>query len=440
MTAGRVGFSMALAAGVMIRIAALPLPGAGDVDPWKVWSYHAVTDGVTKLYGTGSPSVYTDFAFHDKIAPVNYPPLALYELAVVGRAYALATGGRFPDTVALTVALKLLPVVFEAGIIVLLFLAIRHAAGNARARWAVVSFWLNPAALVSASIGGYLDTLTALPALAAVAAAAAGWPVAAGALVAGAALTKPQGALVLPAVLLAVWNRSDVQSGARWKSLAATSAGGLLVSAIILAPVVAAGAWRNMLFMLETMWDDQSLSMSAYNFWWMAGHAMTMGYASIRGVGLWTALTSPVVYVSFDRAAAHGLPYLRQAGTALAAAGIGWGLWTSRRVSDLPRVSAVAAFSVCAYALLSTRVHENHAFVAIPTLVAAAAGRKRFTPILCAVSAWFTLNVVFYGITDDGRFSIPRSLTVVDTTLLVAIFGCVTFAWFAMVLRTEAHA
>lgn len=437
MTAGRAGFAVALAAGVVIRMAALPLPGAGDVDPWKVWSYHAVTDGVTKLYGTGSPPAYTDFTFHDKIAPVNYPPLALYELAVVGRAYALATGGRFPDTVALTVALKLLPVVFEAGIVVLLFVAIRSTAGAARARWAVVSFWLNPAALASASVGGYLDTLIAVPALAAVAAAAAGRPVAAGALVAGAALTKPQGALVLPAVLLAVWNRSDAQSGARWKSLAATSAGGLAVSAIILAPVAAAGAWPNMVFMLKTMGDDRSLSMSAYNFWWLAGHAMTTGYASMRGVSLWTALTSPVVYVSFDRAAAHGLPYLRTAGTALAAIGIGWALWIGRRVSDLPLVSAVAAFSVCSYALLATRVHENHVFVAIPLLVVAAAGRKRFTPILCAVSAWFTLNVVFYGITDDGRFSIPRSLTVVDTTLLVALLGCLSLFWFARVLYAE---
>ena len=76
--------AIALVAGLLIRLGALPLPGAGDVDPWKVWSYHFVTDGVTKLYGTGSPPAYVDFAFHDKIAPVNYPPLALYELGAAG--------------------------------------------------------------------------------------------------------------------------------------------------------------------------------------------------------------------------------------------------------------------------------------------------------------------------------------------------------------------
>lgn len=55
MTARRATLAIALGAGLLIRLAALPLPGAGDVDPWKVWAYHAVTGGVTTLYGTGSP-------------------------------------------------------------------------------------------------------------------------------------------------------------------------------------------------------------------------------------------------------------------------------------------------------------------------------------------------------------------------------------------------
>jgi hypothetical protein len=436
-------FAVALVAGMLVRSAALPLPGAGDVSAWKVWSYHFVGDGITKLYGTGSPPAYVDFTFHDEIAPVNYPPLALYELGAAGWVYSIATGGRFPDTVALTIVMKLLPVIFEAAIVAVLFASLRRAAAedsDERARWAVLSYWLNPAAIVCASIGGYLDTLPALPALAAIVAGVNGWPAVAGALAAGAALTKPQGALALPAVLIAVWNaggEGDRDRAPRLKRLTAAAAGGLAVSAILLAPIVTAGVWPNMIFMLQTMWDDQSLSMSAYNLWWLASHAMTVGYASLRGSSVWTALTAPVAYVSFDRAAAHGLPHLRALGTVLAAGGIGWGLWVARKAGDLPLVAALAAFSVCAYTLLATRVHENHAFLAIPFLVAAAAGRRRFTPILVAIGAWFTLNVVFYGITDDGRFAVPRSFTVVDTTLLIALFGCGSVAWFAKVLYAE---
>ena len=430
-------FAIALCAGLLIRLAALPLPGAGDVDPWKVWSYHAVTDGVTKLYGTASPPAFVDFAFHDKIAPVNYPPLALYEIGAAGWVYSLATGGRFPDTVALTIVMKILPVIFEAGLITVLFASLRGTTGEDSARRGVLSYWLNPAAIVCASVGGYLDTLPAVPALGAIAAAAAGWPAAAGALAASAALTKPQGALVLPAVLIAVWNAGPGGDAARARRLAAAAAGGLAVSAILLAPVVGAGVWPNMIFMLKTTGDDRSLSMSGYNLWWLAGHAMTVGYASMRGLSVWTALTAPVEYVSFDRAAAHGLPHLRAAGSVLAAAGICWGAWIGRKSADLALVAAVAAFSVCSYALLATRVHENHAFLAVPLLAMAAAGRQRFTPVLWAVSAWFTLNVVFYGITDDGRFAVSRSFTVIDATLLVAVLGCVSLAWFAKALYAE---
>jgi hypothetical protein len=434
----RAAFALALSAGLLVRLAALPLPGAGDVDPWKVWSYHAVTDGVTHLYGTARPPQYTDFSFEGRIAPVNYPPLALYELGAAGRAYSMATSGRFPDGVALTVTMKLLPVLFEAGIVAILFGALRRFGGEDRAGWAALSYWLNPAAIVCASIGGYLDPLAALPALGAVVAAASGYPAAAGALAASAALTKPQGAIVLPAVLLAAWNVGALQPSAALKRLVAVGAGGLAVSAVVLAPVVAAGVWPNMVFMLKTMTDDQSLSMSAYNFWWLAGHAMTVAYASARGTSMAAAATAPATYVSFDRAAAHGLPHLRAVGAVLAAAGIGWALWVGRKAADLPLFCAVAAFSVCSYALLATRVHENHAFLAVPLLAAAAAGRRPFTPVLLAISAWFTLNVVFYGITDDGRFAIPRSLTGVDATLLVAALGCGSFLWFAKVLGAEA--
>ena len=325
--------------------------------------------------------------------------------------------------------MKLLPVIFEAGIIAVLFASLRRTAGEDRARWAALGYWLNPAAIVCASVGGYLDTLPALPALGAIVAAA-------GRLARGrgrarrergadetAGRDRPAGCADCRV------ERGRGEVAARLKRLTAAAAGGLAVSAILLAPIVGAGVWPNMIFMLKTMGDDQSLSMSAYNLWWLAGHAMTVGYASMRGASVWAALTAPVAYVSFDRAAAHGLPHLRAVGTRARGRRDRLGRCGSDgRAADLPLVAAVAAFSVCSYALLATRVHENHAFLAVPLLAMAAAGRRRFTPVLCAVSAWFTLNVVFYGITDDGRFDVPRSFTVIDTTLLVAVLGCVSLA------------
>ena len=40
-------------AGLLIRLLALPLEGTEDVLVWKTWSYGAVAQGVSRLYGVG---------------------------------------------------------------------------------------------------------------------------------------------------------------------------------------------------------------------------------------------------------------------------------------------------------------------------------------------------------------------------------------------------
>src|SRR4030095_2954177 len=92
-------------------------------------------------------------------------------------------------------------------------------------------------------------------------------------------LTKPQGAIVLPVVLLAAWNAGGGSPADRLRRAASAVAGGLAVSAVLLAPIVAAGTWPNMVRMLRTLADDESLSMSAYNVWWLAGPEVTVGHA-----------------------------------------------------------------------------------------------------------------------------------------------------------------
>jgi hypothetical protein len=41
-----------LLAGAVLRAAALPLPGTGDVGSWKIWSFAAATDPAG-VYGVG---------------------------------------------------------------------------------------------------------------------------------------------------------------------------------------------------------------------------------------------------------------------------------------------------------------------------------------------------------------------------------------------------
>jgi hypothetical protein len=434
---------LALAAGIALRAAALPFPGTGDVRIWKVWIYSAATMGVSRMYGVGAtfeaPTRYELLRFGELEAIADYPPLALEELGVAGRAYSRMTHGEFPDTTALTIAIKSVPVLFEAALCALLFAGLRRTAGDGPARWAVVAYWLNPASILNGSFGGYLDALFVLPAAGAIMAAVAGWPALAGGLIAASALTKPQGIFVVPAVAIAIWNAGDPHD--RRRRVTAAVAGGVVVSAAVVAPFVLAGAWWNMIRGVGSQANEIYLTMEGYNFWWMAGHFLWVAYAWQRGLDAWSAFMAPVARIPFVRAAAHGLPYLRAVGTMLALAGIGWGVFVGRRVRELSMVAAVAAFCVHAYAVLGAQVHENHLFAAVPLLAIAAATRRRFVPVLAGVSVFLALSMIFYIFGgDEGRFVLSRSLTLVDTTFLLAAFNCALFVWHASVLRTEARA
>jgi len=426
----------AVIVGTLIRVAAIPFPGTGDVAIWKTWAYNASRDGASGLYGVGATAQRPDhyhllhFDRYDAIA--DYPPLALFELGAAAWPLQAITGGRIENNTAFTVLIKTVPVLFEAGLCVLLFVALRPW-GELPARWAVAAYWLNPAAIMNASVGGYLDTLFVLPAVGALLAAVSGWPALAGGLIAASMLTKPQGIFIVPAIVLAVCNVRG-RTG-----LFRAAAGGALVSAAVLAPFVAAGALWNVVHGVASQAREIYLSMEGYNFWWMAGHFLWVGYAWQRGLDAWSVFVGPVTRIPFVRAAAHGLPFLRVAGTLLALAGIAWGIFVGRRARDLSLVAAVGAFSVHAYAVLGAQVHENHLFAAMPLLVIAAARRRRYVPVLAGVSAFLALSMLFYIFGDEeGRWVLSRSFTLLDTTLLLAAFNCGLFVWHGAVLRAEA--
>jgi hypothetical protein len=101
--------------------------------------------------------------------------------------------------------------------------------------------------------------------------------------------------------------------------------------------------------------------------------------------------------------------------------------------------SALGAFSTHAYATLAAQVHENHLYAAVPLLALAGAGRRAFRPVLYAVSAIFALNLnLFYGIGDDVGYALPRGITIVDATVVLAVVNCAALVWHARVLQREA--
>src|SRR5262249_4609889 len=178
------------------------------------------------MYGVGgSPPERRVLDYEGTEALATYPPVAMYELEAAGAVHRAWSGRRFPNSPALTVAVKLPGLAADIGLLLLFFFLARPL-GAARARWVATAYWLNPAVILNGAALGYLDWQYSAPAAAAIGAAAAGWTALAGALIAAAVLTKPQAIFIAPAVAVAMWGATTVsQRVARYLAAGAAAAG-----------------------------------------------------------------------------------------------------------------------------------------------------------------------------------------------------------------------
>lgn len=395
--------------------------------------FNAAREPVGTLYGVGgSPPERRVLRFAGAEAPVDYPPLALYELGAVGRLYRAWSQRRFPNTDALTVFVKLAPLAADIGFAALLCVCVRS-------RGAVVAYWLNPAVVITVSVLGYLDSLYVLPAAGAIIAATSGFAVVAGALIAAAILTKAQAVFVLPAVALplVIGHTSDVHPRRIWcaSDVPRMVLGGATVVVAVTLPVVAAGGLPNMIQALSRLATHDMLSADACNLWWIVGYVVR-AKASMHDLGAWTALTMPTRILGISRLIELGYPNPRIVGLAMTATASGWALWTARRARDLSLVAALAAFLVHAYSTLAAQVHENHLYAAVPLLVLASTGARALRGIAVGVSAVVALNLnLFYGFGNGVGYALPRGLTIVDATVVLAVMNCALLWAHARALR-----
>jgi hypothetical protein len=417
---------IALIVGAFLRFAILSI-GVPSVDsPWRTWSYHAATRGPWNLYGPRGATVR--FAGFDE--PVVYPPLALDELALIGRAHLLRTSGRFENDVALTRTIKGAIVLLDGVMAALLFAAVRRIAGAERGWWAAIGYWLNPAVVLATTLG-FVDVLAAIPAVGALIAASAGREWIAGALLAAAVLTKPQGVFVAPVVALALWNAGLPGDGAGAKRLRGAIAAGALTTAIITAPVIAAGHAYDMVRSVAVLAGHNALSALAFNLWWLVGYVLQA--APAHGFGEARRLRPEVL--THAQAMARGFPNPRVIGIAVMGAAILWGLTRAIRARDLATQAAVAAFTVVAYFTLSVQVHENHFFLAIPLLAVAAALRRELAPVFAALSVAFALNLyLIYGLRGAGPAEWTTTIGAVDSTVVLAVVVCALFGWLVTIV------
>lgn len=429
----RATFAILIAAGLGIRLLALPLEGTGDVFVWKTWSHGTVNEGVLRMYGVGGdPPVRHVVRWGDAHTTVDYPPVALWELAAVGHVYRwLAPDYR--DSRLLTALIKLLILAADIAITVIVFVWMRRWYGESAARFAALAYWLNPAAVLNGAVLGYLDPLTAAPAVGALVAGAAGYAATAGVLFAAAVLTKAQAVFLLPVVALAIYRAR----GGRLRGVATGAATFVTAAAVIVMPFVAVGAWRNMVQAVGRLATHDMLSGNAANLWWIVTYLLRVAYA-IEDLGVWGAWTMVVRILGISQVVRLGYPNPRP--WALLAVGLaaGWALWRARKADDLPRLAACGAFVVHAYFMLAVQVHENHYFLAVPLMALAGAVLERLRPVYALACLVFALNLfLFYG-AGGALPAPPRRVTIVDSTVLLAAVNLAVFVWHARRFRRSA--
>jgi len=424
-----------LVLGAALRIALSPSPGTNDVTLWKEWSYATTRVGVARIYGVADhPPDPAVVAYKGRWKDVNYPPLALYAMAMSGRLYSLLDS-EFRDGVLLTALVKLPTLLAEVALTALIFATVRRAGGRtAEARGGALAYWLNPAALLNAAVLGYIDPLVAAPTFGALVAAASGWPAVAGALLAAGILTKPQAIFAAPAIGLVFW-----QSRSKLSDAARATAAALVTAAAALGGVVAAGGGGNLLRAMASLTHHDVLSGDAVNLWWLV--TWVRRAASAAGdVGLVEAWSRPVRILRISRLVEEGFPNPRPFAVAALLIAFAWGLWRTHRSRDLALHCALTAFVVQAYFVLGVGVHENHQFLVLPFLAVAAAVRPRFRWLFMVLSAIVALNLnMFYGFGLGVGYALPRTLTGIDGTVLLAAANLTALFWLVHVLRTETE-
>lgn len=418
----------------LLRVAALPLSGTEDVEVWKLWS-HAGKDDVLGMYGIGgTPPERRLLEFRGRYTTVDYPPAALYEVAMVGTAYA-ALFPDYPSDWRLNVAVKLPGFVAGLALTMLLYASVRRLTGSrAHAQWIALAFWANPATILNAEFLGYLDPLMMLPALTAIICLHLDRPVWAGALLALTLLTKPQGMLIAPAFVIAAWHTGGVR---RAITSGVTCAVCLFAGVL---PYILVGALPNMLVAFEG-WQGRRDILAGYaaNLWWIATW-IERGYNMIPQFGFPGAYLQPVFRIlAISSWMEMGLPNPRPIGTVLVVAACAWGIWRAHRSRALAVHASLAAFTVQAFFTLGVSVHEHHLMLAVPFLALAAALQPTFRGIFMAVSVSGALNMnLFYGLGRGVGWAVPRMITPIDASVLLAIANVGLLVWHGRLLASTA--
>jgi hypothetical protein len=421
----------ALVFGAWVRLYFLPSAGSWDTEYWKAWMSRAVTAGVPRVYGDSDATPDGHFVSHllgrEKLFQieykrrdyvVDYPPLAMALWQWSWRGLRLFAPS-LDRGEAENVAVKLPAVLGDLLSILVLLSLFRQEPGRGLTLGAL--YWSLPLSWLPSAVLGFLDAAYAPFALLGLVAAGKGRGMLAGALIALAALIKPQALLFAPAALLAL------ESG-RARAIAA----GFAVAFAALVPFALAGTLEEAVTHVFRILFQHRLSAGYANPWWVLGHLANGG-----------GFTDRIEYATLD---AVGFP-AGVLGTASFLAALAFVL---RRAPKSPFLAG--AGSVLAYGVMALGVHENHPHPMFLAFLATGLRSRRLRAIAGLLAASYVLNMLalsgigrFYGLRYLDVESLAAAVSSLrmglgfDLTLALAILNTVLFAVFLAQLDRSAR-
>ncbi len=399
-----------------VRLPFAVTPGyLADMQDHLLWSYKVTH------YGLGATYVTTDGLWNP-----NYPPVSIYAFQALGKVYQTLFAPDFlypgvagdPALRATTTNLALLgdpihrtllrmpAILADLATGALAFALVRRKAAARRSFLIAAAVWFNPVAIFNSSAWGQIDALTTVFAVLAVALAEMGHAGGAFFALAVSGLTKPQGFVFGPLLLLQAMQRQG------WRGLWRAALGGAAGVILVIAPMLLAGAFPSMMATFgRWVGDYPQLSVNGHNLWWLIKVGNVSAEDTLPAVGGLSYRTVSLLLFAL----AYGLVL---AGTLRRP---GRNLW------------AAAAYVALAFFFLPTEVHENYGFAALPLLAVAMGTEIR----LAVPYAVLTLTMVANYALHDPSLLAWLALPAPDAQLLglrwanAALNGVLFAAWTA---------
>jgi hypothetical protein len=377
-------------AGAWLRLYFITSHGSWDMEYWKAWASETANAGLAQVYGGPETVPAGDFlpqltgekprhqvSFRGREFPIDYPPLGLAAWGVSWRFFT-SKPRPYRGAEAENLAVKFPAVAGDVLAVLVLLWAFRS--DLRKGLTLAVLYWVFPVTWVSSAVLGFFDGFVPPFLLVSLLLAPAS-PFAAGAMFAVTCLIKPTAAVALPALFLAA-------TRANWPRVVF---GGILVTAVVLAPYALAGTLGTAVIHVGRLFSQDRISGGYSNPWWIVGHAVSV----FREKAEWP---DPIDYVRRD---SFEMP-LGLIGFAAAGLAAGWIVFCARHIRRPETALYVGALLLFVWGILTVGVHDNHNHPMFLLLVATGLGTpllRRFTAV--AATATLLGSVCLHGF---GRY------------------------------------